>query len=528
MAKAKEVLIAGAVIVTGAWAVNHYKPEIFARGARLIESIVKPVGNAIRREIKDFIPLADEEAARAGRYFCKRTEMEDNMPSKAITAKEEDYVSVCIWDNGEFIATKHSTGREITLSEKWFPPDTYHYWMKLLDIRGDVTVTFDGDDKFEMEEEVIKAKDKGGSEKFTVEYECEYEEPCGGDNIRAVFIRPCEKQLFRDGAFANGDLGTRVDGGSLESVCEDLKESEITDVFVAFKVDHEGKGCGDYGELLYDSEKYPQNVSESFRKAFESGIDPIKELMKACNGKGMTFHAWFPVFADRIAAKIAGVSARNEAFGCGGEPMFSEVFADPENEAVRKYQIELLEEIMHRYYGIAGVNLDYIRYPNPGDGDIPTYYTVKVTPQAILDFVTMVKHHVTRRISADVFAEESTRINSGQNGILGYVDIILPMSYTYFGDFDGPSDVKFWTQDAYSLYPLKQIVPVLRGWIEGINDYRSDGLIDDLTQDVEAAKKGRANGYGIFTYESLLSEQWKYQRLADIVKIIEPKNKEGE
>ena len=69
MAKAKEVLIAGAVIVTGAWAVNHYKPEIFARGARLIESIVKPVGNAIRREIKDFIPLADEEAARAGRYF---------------------------------------------------------------------------------------------------------------------------------------------------------------------------------------------------------------------------------------------------------------------------------------------------------------------------------------------------------------------------------------------------------------------------------------------------------------------------
>ena len=37
-----------------------------------------------------------------------------------------------------------------------------------------------------------------------------------------------------------------------------------------------GRVAGDYGELLYDSEKYPQNVSESFRKAFESGIDPIK------------------------------------------------------------------------------------------------------------------------------------------------------------------------------------------------------------------------------------------------------------
>ncbi|MEK6979198.1 MAG: putative glycoside hydrolase [Candidatus Micrarchaeota archaeon] len=512
--KAKDALIVGATIAAGAWAVNHYKPEIFARGARLIESIVKPVGNAIRREIKDFIPLADEEAARTGKYFCKRTEMEDNMPSKAITAKEEDYVSVCIWDNGEFIATKHSTGREITLSEKWFPPDTYHYWMKLLDIRGDVTVTFDGDDKFEMEEEVIKAKDKGGSEKFTVEYECEYEEPCGGDNIRAVFIRPCEKQLFRDGAFANGDLGTRVDGGSLESVCEDLKESEITDVFVAFKVDHEGKGCGDYGELLYDSEKYPQNVSESFRKAFESGIDPIKELMKACNGKGMTFHAWFPVFADRIAAKIAGVSARNEAFGCGGEPMFSEVFADPENEKVVSYLLDLIDEIRVKYYPLAGINLDYIRYPGATDGDIPAYYTVKVNPVAIQNFVIEAEKRA-RTLSADVFPSESKRIEVGQNGILQYMDMIMPM--TYVGLTVDDSDwIAMWVNDIYYSYPLRDIVPLLKGWGTG------QDLIEGLSKDVKAAKDGRANGYGIFTYESLLTEQGVYQKLVDVKKIIEP------
>ena len=109
--------------------------------------------------------------------------------------------------------------------------------------------------------------------------------------------------------------------------------------------------------------------------------------MKACNGKGMTFHAWFPVFADRIAAKIAGVSARNEAFGCGGEPMFSEVFADPENEKVVSYLLDLIDEIRVKYYPLAGINLDYIRYPGATDGDIPAYYTVKVNPVAIQNFV---------------------------------------------------------------------------------------------------------------------------------------------
>ncbi len=76
---------------------------------------------------------------------------------------------------------------------------------------------------------------------------------------RGVFIRPCPGSLYDPGAFEIGSnrqaaqLKTRVGGGTLKKVCEDLSDSEVTDIFLPFKVDDQenAPGCGAYGQLLY-------------------------------------------------------------------------------------------------------------------------------------------------------------------------------------------------------------------------------------------------------------------------------------
>jgi len=67
-------------------------------------------------------------------------------------------------------------------------------------------------------------------------------------------------------------------------------------------------------------------------------------------------------------------------------------------------------------------------------------------------------------------------------------------------------------------YPTKTLIPVLRGWnvtnpnglvatiTTGIQNWtvsQSKGLVADLTADITAVKNAGANGYAIFTYESL-------------------------
>jgi len=52
-------------------------------------------------------------------------------------------------------------------------------------------------------------------------------------------------------------------------------------------------------------------------------------------------------------------------------------------------------------------------------------------------------------------------------------------------------------------HPDLKIVPALRGWKVKES---SDKLLIDLRIDLQSTKDAKANGYAIFTYESLLSE----------------------
>ncbi|MEW6723140.1 MAG: putative glycoside hydrolase [Candidatus Micrarchaeota archaeon] len=325
---------------------------------------------------------------------------------------------------------------------------------------------------------------------------------------RGVFIRPCESQFYQ----SFGDFGKQavtVSGGTLRSACNDMAESGVTDIFVAFKADHEGKGCGNQGDLLFDS-KHNGNENQQFSKSRINGFDPILELLVACDsafqkaGKTVNLHAWVPVFKDRHAASIKGMRAIEDTWFFPKEYR-SDIFADPTDAAVVEYQLSVIAEIVKYASRIDGINLDYIRYEEQAGAKSGYRWDVNVS--AITDFVSKVRsQHPGLILSADVFNNPVSRVlEIGQDGVAGQVDILIPMEYSYFGAGMGGSEaVGNLTLANRSLTIGRMLMPALRGW--NIGDPRSKGLGEDLRLDILAAKGAGADGYALFTYEQLIKD----------------------
>jgi len=315
--------------------------------------------------------------------------------------------------------------------------------------------------------------------------------------VRGVFIRPCEGDFYKAFPKKKNDAAvTNAADGTVAGACKDLKDSGVTDVFLPFKVDDATYShCGQYGELLYNSAQHADRINAKFKAEYALDFDPIKAIMNAC--QGLKFHAWFPTFEDSYAAQMAGQKATALL-----EPDFvSTIFADPANQLVQFYELWLLDEIV-KTYPVVGINLDYIRYAAKGEGDMPpstSLYTVQTNPAAVENFVTAVRQRFPNlTLSADVMAGKQRRTDVGQEGILQYLNVIMPMIYTYSGDVTTyGGQLKGW-------YPNKKIVPDLRGWI--LSDPASNGVITDLQSSVAAAKNAGLAGYAIFTYESLIAQ----------------------
>ena len=372
----------------------------------------------------------------------------------------------------------------------------------------------------------VKATAKTYKEEQTL-IEKAIKDKCSGLNsdYKAVFIRPCEGQFF-----VSFDSDTTVVGkGGLYGVCQDLQDSFVTDVFVAFKVDSAGSKCGKDGELLYPSEKYPQNVSASFK-----GADPIRALIDTCYGN-VRFHAWFPVFKDPKAieyAKSKGVHGGQEAvgilpnlFGLYDVPLLSQVYANPAVGEVIKYELGLLDEIVHLYPDLEGMNLDYIRYAdydefnNSYKGGLPLGYRVLVNSTDIANFVKKLREkYPTLILSADIAPTATKRSEVGQDRIFHYLDMALPMFYTGFNIDDSlvGDELKY----LLSRYPSLTVLPILRGWAcnEWCKFYENpQQFLSSLLLSINQVLTGGAPGYAVFTYESLIRDMGS-DGLSDVLK----------
>jgi len=338
---------------------------------------------------------------------------------------------------------------------------------------------------------------------------------------KGVFIRPCPNQFYASSSFTSKNAPPMIfTGGTISSACNDMAAAGVTDMFIAFKADDQSSApeCGQNGDLLYDSQQYTGKdangndyETKSFVTARSNGFDPILSIINACKSvyatlnKSVTFHAWVPVFNDVHAAAIKGMLAQQIL-----QPDYrSGMFADPTNSDVVNYELSVISEIVNLYPNIGGINLDYIRYAGPNEdtktaGNLtgkPADFTWDVKPDAVKGFASSVKSgQPGKLISADIFANPLSRVQIGQTNVPDVVDMLVPMIYSYF--HMGGSDQVYLGVAANRInYLDKTMMPVLRGW--NIPDPQSQGLIADLTADIAAVKNAGANGYAIFTYESL-------------------------
>jgi hypothetical protein len=368
---------------------------------------------------------------------------------------------------------------------------------------------------------------------FTAKYKCKRittKKECKDEHHRAVFIRPCAGQLFTDNSFTV----TRVGGGTIRSVCQDLRDSCVTDIFIGFKTDHEGKCKDEKGApLMVGVPLYPRLKSNepvglpkgSYKQGPDLTKDPIKDIISEC--EDMNIHAWVPIFHDPHAIKILGGSKEAGLKASSGSyAEYSDSFADPENESVIEYQLKILEEIAKKYQ-IMGINLDYIRYSDELPGKDPKtkqqlFWSVK--SDAINSFVQKAAQRLAGVnasivLSADVMASEGARIAYGQQGVPAAVDVIMPMSYSRFytistwlpGLEENPelsrqaetAELKANLEVLKLANSERYLLPIMRGWII---KQTSEEFLSDLKADTSAAMEVTTTGYALFTYESLLSE----------------------
>lgn len=348
---------------------------------------------------------------------------------------------------------------------------------------------------------------------------------------RGVFIRPCLTQFYQSDdpdtpsyVFDdNGDILTV--GGTIQEACEDLRDSGVTDLFLSFKSDHEGKGCGDAGRLLYPSR---------YNTMDQDGFDPVGAIIDTCRsvyknaGKTLRIHAWVAIFKDRNAAGYGGQKGHigdwgNQAwgavFGRGDPECESPIFADPANEYVVSHNLVILDEITERYGSkLYGLSLDYIRYSDIGEVECIGYtdhqdvYEWNVDPDAPANFVkTVVTTYPGFVISGNVMPVSLYRQRLGQENVLDHLDIIMPMTYSRFGAIVSDDMIGLEIDALNNDYPETPIMADLRAWVIPVSDWyfwdtRSDSevLFDDLNADI--GRVAKADGYVLFTYESLLNE----------------------
>ncbi len=480
----------------------------------------------------------------AGRYNCKLVETQCTIKAQIPRTSN---VSITY---GEPYTVKIGK-QKYDANYSWFDLNSYYYQVQR---RAYMRITPD-----ETEERSITMNYQNSSNKLAYEYQCKIEQP----KTRGVFIRPCVGQFYE--SFGGNDKEAVVFGGekyksgnwkgrTLQEACEDLRDSGITDIFIAFKVDHEDKGCGFAGNRLYlgDHDEYLDDITDengnvtgvvnekkSFQKAHENGFDPVGAIIEACataynnNFKYVRIHAWVPIFKDRIAARIEGQKGYLQIVpGIGGwidpwlkgdEPdCTSDVFAEPTNEKVVEGQMEILDDIVSKYGNrLYGISLDYVRYNGGGEeckkemqgndkGDTVSKWIV-ADPDAVANFVKKVNEKYNYKISINVMPWAPYRESLGQDSALEEADIIMPMLYSRFGATPDSTAVGIVAEDTKRDHPDKEVIADLKAWPKEtpIWEFWAESdptkrLFSELATEITLVSG--IDGYALFTYDSLLRD----------------------
>ncbi len=120
------------------------------------------------------------------------------------------------------------------------------------------------------------------------------------------------------------------------------------------------------GFEAFDYSPYPDYLSAFVAEAGERGIEVhawVEDFYIGVNENYFTRH-----LSNWLMLTKSGSIRNAEGAEYGGY-----LFLDPANPQVRQYLVDFYHELLGRFPEIAGLNLDYIRYPLSGDGDDTGY-----------------------------------------------------------------------------------------------------------------------------------------------------------
>ena len=320
-------------------------------------------------------------------------------------------------------------------------------------------------------------------------------------------------------------------------ICRNAASARFTDIF--FQVRGEGT-------VFFASAREPWAWELSGRgdgtgTGIDPGWDPLATALAEASRYGIRVHAYLnvlPAWAQRIDPPPASghVLALNPGWlmHCrAGRPMASGWyrFLDPGLPEVREHLAAVFAEVARNYPALAGVHLDYVRYPfEHGDysyspavverfravhggapAELPEEW-IRFRGEQISALVQRISEAVRRErpdveISAAVIADaHKGEVLGGQQPELwlrrGWIDAVAPMAYTG-------------QREQFELYSERFRRPELAGrvWFGLLADPEKNGMIDDQIR--QAAGMGMA-GVALFAYSNLF-HQHRSNELARMV-----------
>jgi uncharacterized lipoprotein YddW (UPF0748 family) len=276
------------------------------------------------------------------------------------------------------------------------------------------------------------------------------------------------------------------------------------------------------------------------------GLDVYGAVCDEAKKVGIETHAWFCLYPESSERPSKVVKenpecllvnryGKSEVRGWGDTS-----WVCPSSLVYREYLLDLMEEVMEKY-GVDGIHLDYVRYPDvvegryvcycptcrrkfkqeygyelPSDDVIKNRYYVSIlcdnVTEAVEQFSKLAKRR-NRQISAYVFTDYVTAIEACYQDwpyFSKFLDIIIPTLYEVSSHHAQHliEKAKSVVDSGCKVMPAVYVDPSSkRRSIEGGNRWWRGVSTENVLSTMEGALRGGADGISLFLYDSLFDQE---------------------
>ena len=284
------------------------------------------------------------------------------------------------------------------------------------------------------------------------------------------------------------------------------------------------------------------------RSRASGGFDPFGELVERSVDAGIQVHAWFCLYPEdpshpsdylkehpeALIVNRHGKSNKEQPAWSGIGPQYSTWWVCASHEGYREYLASLMAKVIENYE-VAGIHLDYVRYPEEVEGRTYCYcercrakfkkeYGYELPANDVIKnryYVSIMCENVSesvrrfsevakaggREISAYVFTDYVTAIEACYQDwphFSRYLDVLCPTVYEV-----SPEQAKRITDKARSVIPTScRLTPAImssdevRRSKEGGNRWSSERSPAYVLSIAKACLDAGSDGYVLFLYDS--------------------------